>query len=235
MITLVINKKQYEDMFVWFNNNVDNPFEWMDEFIFEKYELYKNIDGDRVWIRVNKKERIVSVSVEHDGMRKFMLRFGVDRTEDENILACNRICEGPLFENLAKDKSTTAKEAAKKLSDFAKYYLATIYIAESYIMSKQKSRKVKYEEIDDVEFKPVSNVKKRKRNKKREDKPIVIDFDDIISGRILRGREHIIRCGKWLVRGHYRHYKSGKIVFIKSFEKGKNRNKGKNLDKTYII
>lgn len=27
----------------------------------------------------------------------------------------------------------------------------------------------------------------------------------------------------WSVRGHYRHYKSGKVIFIKSFEKGKNR------------
>lgn len=27
----------------------------------------------------------------------------------------------------------------------------------------------------------------------------------------------------WNVRGHYRHYKSGKVIFIESFEKGKNR------------
>ena len=27
----------------------------------------------------------------------------------------------------------------------------------------------------------------------------------------------------WSVRGHYRHYKSGKVIFIESFEKGKNR------------
>lgn len=27
----------------------------------------------------------------------------------------------------------------------------------------------------------------------------------------------------WSVRGHYRHYKSGKVIFIESFKKGKNR------------
>lgn len=27
----------------------------------------------------------------------------------------------------------------------------------------------------------------------------------------------------WSVRGHYRHYKNGKVIFIESFEKGKNR------------
>ena len=27
----------------------------------------------------------------------------------------------------------------------------------------------------------------------------------------------------WSVRGHYRHYKSGKVIFIEGFEKGKSR------------
>lgn len=32
-----------------------------------------------------------------------------------------------------------------------------------------------------------------------------------------------ITCPCWGVRGHYRHYKSGKVVFIKPYQKGKNR------------
>ena len=33
-------------------------------------------------------------------------------------------------------------------------------------------------------------------------------------------------CAAWGVRGHYRHYKSGKVVFINSYTKGKLRNQG---------
>lgn len=32
-------------------------------------------------------------------------------------------------------------------------------------------------------------------------------------------------CQCWNVRGHYRHYKNGKVVYIKPFEKGNNRTK----------
>ena len=35
----------------------------------------------------------------------------------------------------------------------------------------------------------------------------------------------------WSVRGHYRHYKSGKVVYINSYEKGKDRNKDNNKEK----
>lgn len=44
-------------------------------------------------------------------------------------------------------------------------------------------------------------------------------------------RTFIRRCEAWMVRGHYRHYKSGKVVFIRSHIKGKGRLK----DTRYII
>ena len=36
--------------------------------------------------------------------------------------------------------------------------------------------------------------------------------------------KHVYTCEHWEVRGHFRHYKSGKVVFVKPFEKGKNKN-----------
>ena len=44
-----------------------------------------------------------------------------------------------------------------------------------------------------------------------------------------------INCPCWSVRGHYRHYKSGKVIFVKEFEKGKQRGKEKPRDKTYTV
>ena len=39
----------------------------------------------------------------------------------------------------------------------------------------------------------------------------------------------------WGVRGHYRHYKSGKTVWINPYRKGIRRNDKEPVPKTYII
>ena len=39
----------------------------------------------------------------------------------------------------------------------------------------------------------------------------------------------------WSVRGHYRHYKSGKVIFIEGFEKGKNRGHAPQKKKRYEL
>jgi len=45
-----------------------------------------------------------------------------------------------------------------------------------------------------------------------------------LNGEELAKRHNIITCPCWGVAGHYRHYKNGKTVFIKSYRKGKKRN-----------
>ena len=45
---------------------------------------------------------------------------------------------------------------------------------------------------------------------------------------------HEMQCPCWEVRGHYRHYKSGKTVFVKSFLKGKNKDTAQPMPKTYM-
>lgn len=49
----------------------------------------------------------------------------------------------------------------------------------------------------------------------------------------LRSKKIVRSADCWSVRGHYRHYKNGKTVFIKSYEKGKNRNSGAHTRNTY--
>lgn len=44
-----------------------------------------------------------------------------------------------------------------------------------------------------------------------------------------------IMCECYGVRGHYRHYKNGKIVFIKPYKKGTKRNEGKPVNQNYKI
>ena len=62
----------------------------------------------------------------------------------------------------------------------------------------------------------------------------IVDYVNENGLTILPGK-HIINCPCWSVRGHYRHYKSGKVVFIKNYEKGKEKGKVKPKGKTYTI
>lgn len=46
---------------------------------------------------------------------------------------------------------------------------------------------------------------------------------------------HKINCPCWSVRGHYRHYKSGKVVFVKNYKKGKEREVKEPKGKEYFL
>lgn len=46
---------------------------------------------------------------------------------------------------------------------------------------------------------------------------------------------HKINCPCWSVRGHYRHYKSGKVIFVENYKKGKERENKEPKSKTYIV
>ena len=70
---------------------------------------------------------------------------------------------------------------------------------------------------------------KPKNGKGKKGKPVVKtyrcytlakDWDSHISRT-----PHKITCTCWGVRGHYRHYKNGKVVFIKAYKKGKDKDK----------
>ena len=49
------------------------------------------------------------------------------------------------------------------------------------------------------------------------------------------GQHHSIQCPCWEVRGHYRHYKSGKVIFIPAYKKGKQRDKAEPKPKEYYV
>ena len=52
---------------------------------------------------------------------------------------------------------------------------------------------------------------------------------------IAKSGNRAITCPCWSVRGHYRHYKNGNVIFVKSYEKGKEKGKVKPKDKIYTI
>lgn len=61
-------------------------------------------------------------------------------------------------------------------------------------------------------------------------------LDDIkLYDNCVRDSGKEIQCPCWSVRGHYRHYKNGKVVFIQSYNKGKDRANVKPKAKEYYV
>lgn len=65
--------------------------------------------------------------------------------------------------------------------------------------------------------------------KRTNTKPIKIGDQIILHYENDGQRKYERHCDGWNVRGHYRHYKSGKIVFIKPFKKGSGTNESRYL------
>lgn len=87
-----------------------------------------------------------------------------------------------------------------------------------------------------------SNIKQNNENKIKENEPKkvylldeIVDYVNENGLTIQSNGTHKINCPCWSVRGHYRHYKSGKVVFIKNYEKGKEKGKINPKDKFYGV
>lgn len=103
---------------------------------------------------------------------------------------------------------------------------------QKYIMYKLENREIIYKESTN-EHKPRLTKKAIKAAESNEGKDITLDLERTIRYINKKGL-HKIHCECWPVRGHYRHYKSGKVIFIPSYKKGKKRNE-KAADRTYIV
>ena len=112
--------------------------------------------------------------------------------------------------------------------------LSCIIWACYYIMTAKREKSVKPKGT------PRGQKESIKESKKHYDKKVFL-LDEIIeyvneigiSQNTHTGKP--INCPCWSVRGHYRHYKSGKVIFVKEHEKGKQRGKEKPRDRTYTV
>lgn len=78
----------------------------------------------------------------------------------------------------------------------------------------------------------------------RTDSRRIIDttrYYNIVEGKkdrkstVSKERKIVRKTDKWMVGGHVRHYKSGKVIFVKAYYKGPNRDKDEKPKTTYRI
>lgn len=141
--------------------------------------------------------------------------------------------------NLLAKKRMTDKEKFDKIADAIMSIVIPVICFEHHVMQLMESRNVTTVDLEEVQTvvktsKP--GKKAKKKNKPRVTKEITLNFKDI--ERVVYSRPELPRTythhvESFDVAGHYRHYKSGKVVFVKGYTKG--NKDAKISDKTYKI
>lgn len=91
--------------------------------------------------------------------------------------------------------------------------------------SRKIQKAIRRAQSKPMKFQPLGTPQKPNVIRLDEKMTLTIDISDVADSK----REFIRHCEAWMVRGHYRHYKSGKAVYISPYKKGK----GKLNDKIY--
>lgn len=96
-----------------------------------------------------------------------------------------------------------------------------------------EAQKIALKEKERVERERSLNIRKRKSDKPKqnEDGTYTVNLDKNVQFIYKKSDVHyefVRHCEAWNVRGHYRHYRSGKIGFVKPYVKGKGRLNQKN-------
>lgn len=87
---------------------------------------------------------------------------------------------------------------------------------------------------------PKDKTRKKSESKTNRENKIylldeIVDYVNENGLTVAKSGNHTITCPCWSVRGHYRRYKNGNVVFVKSYEKGKEKGKAKPKNKVYTI
>ena len=132
---------------------------------------------------------------------------------------------------VSKDEKTYACSPQTETSSRLSEYLFDIFYKTVYLMKNN---------IFELEEKTVKigNSNKKKRNKKYKSKIKHYKFYTIANKEEITRKlssKHIITCNLWEVSGHYRRYKSGKVVYIKPYKKGKDRDENCVIYKEHLV
>ena len=93
-----------------------------------------------------------------------------------------------------------------------------------YLATTTKTTKYKYKERPEKEYNPNKRIVYVKENKNVTTPIYILDNIKIKTvDRLINKREGYTYSHSFQVHGHYRHYKDGKVVFINSYIKGKDK------------
>lgn len=98
-----------------------------------------------------------------------------------------------------------------------------------YCIDKAMNREIIECKTTKKKYKPINERSKTKPKTEYKLFEIIRKYE-----RHINHNRHNMTCEHWEVKGHFRHYKNGKVVYIKPFSKGKNK-EAKIENKTYKL
>lgn len=239
MHKIIINKKEIEEF-----GKKGLPKRYYEEFIFNEFQLIRPDFKSTIFIRDNRwdtlwiyYEAVVPITI-IPSENEIKVKFYEDLMNMCNLKSeiINYFKDKTITRVIIKDKSDKTlngkkvkidlmgEENYKEFISQTAMYAMNVYDTIQNIMNESYKRKsiekAKKEILTIQEF----DKSRKHRKMVKEDKYLLSTIINYASYKI--SRKHYISCLAWDVRGHYRHYKSGKVVFVKSYEKGKERNKG---------
>lgn len=213
-----------------FNNSVKKLIR-PKNFLFNSYVL--RIDGFEY--KVNRLENTFSYGTAD----RAFVRVKIDAEDAENAIYTATEVSGTLYDELRKKRDIPESKKNDMMTEGIYNTVIPVICFERYIMQLMESRNVTTVDLEEVQTvaktsKPGNKAKKK--NKPRVTKEIILNFKDI--ERVVYSRPELPRTythhvESFDVAGHYRHYKSGKVVFVKGYTKG--NKDAKISDKTYKI
>lgn len=188
----------------------ENEWVWMDDFIFSEYKV-KVVDKNDMWTILKVKRYPDHHMVDMYCKYNYTFTFKIPHMKDE-------------FYYVITAESARAKECISEMSDnldtLAKTFSVLLVNLEKHIMTKAKERKIKTitsEVVKDHSGKPSKETLSTSRSQ-----TLNLSLEDTIKyvSEYNTTRQYTKHVESFNVRGHYRHYKNGKVVFVKAFVKG---------------
>lgn len=154
-------------------------------------------------VKENQKIKIKEIMIKENGQRKIK---EIETTVDEYL---NRL-QITLSESFKKKPS----EWTKNDSDSMLCPMCFMH----YCIDKAMNREYVETIVAQRRYKPISERKNYKPKTEYKLFEIIRKYE-----RHINHSRHNMTCEHWEVKGHFRHYKNGKVVYIKPFSKGKNK------------
>lgn len=191
----------------------------LEAFIFDEYRLkaFNNKYSSTVVYKVSRKDDVVKVDFKILSEEPIEVEIEVKRGGKPKITYMNKEYSKLVDIYSKKENRPIAWVKEDGMADV----LDSLLALEDYIMLKCEVRDRVYKQATSK----ARNSKPKKNTPAKKETNDLVMLKDLITYVSHSNIKHNIQCECWRVRGHYRHYKSGKVVFIKEFKKGKHRDK----------
>lgn len=221
MNTIMISEKDFKEKLINYKGE-----KYFENFIFNEFRIIMKHDDYKVIYKVHIENNVIEVKyriIQNCSYNDCKLKFAECEEGWKFIEKPNGELIDKYIQNMVNKygDSISDERIIQTLTDWMNAEVGFIVRLKQYIMNESYKRTI----IQKVSCKTSMTKNENTKKGNRARKPVVqFLLGDIIEYVNSNRREFNITCECWNVRGHFRHYKNGKVSWIPSYEKGKKRN-----------